>query len=86
MFAGVEILNENNHGSKGQAEANLSLPEIQVSGQALSDCSPWTDTKYICCVQMSLIYNEEEIVRDASGGVISIKKMLSPKVSEKLIA
>jgi hypothetical protein len=31
MFAGVEILNENNHGTKGQNVADFSVPEIQVS-------------------------------------------------------
>lgn len=30
MFVGVEILNECNHGAKGQNRTNLSLPEIQV--------------------------------------------------------
>lgn len=30
MFAGVEILNECNHGKKVQNEENLFLPEIQV--------------------------------------------------------
>ena len=30
MFVGVEILNENNHGTKGQNTSDISIPEIQV--------------------------------------------------------
>ena len=30
MFAGVEVLNECNHGTKGQNGENLYIPEVQV--------------------------------------------------------
>lgn len=35
MFAGVEVLNDCNYGSKGQVGEDLSVPEIQVDVKAV---------------------------------------------------
>lgn len=36
MFAGVEVLNDCNYGSKGQTKEDLSFPEIQVEAAQLN--------------------------------------------------
>lgn len=78
MFAGVEVLNDCNYGSKGQNLEDLSLPEIQV-GVA-------TKKSYIrvkmSVFQMSLIENDDAVTKSMSTDHMNLK--LTPKVSEML--
>jgi Sodium:neurotransmitter symporter family len=84
MFVGVEILNENNYGSKGQNEANLSVPEIQVSLMPIVKSSPKTNARSPL-IQMSLIKNEETIVK-VNGEVIKTQLKIKAKQEPVFVA